>query len=226
MRPASGYAAIPICFFALCSENEHLFFKYLSILLFVFVLLSGQYLSSVSNEMNRVSTTYLAKELADQGGNSTLSLFNSLPWGISHFVKLLYSLLHPFPAWKNLSASSNDTLFSQTYNATKFPDIWIVFFRMIAASIIINGLLYKNTREFIIKNKTFLYLLLYSFIILLMQTNSVEERRKIALYPLFFVLIASFYNTFPNTYKRNSVFAGAFIFFFLQSIALITLIVK
>lgn len=214
LRYASGIASVPLLLLALYGVRGNRFVRGLGVCCIVGCLLASSFSAAWREEAEDVAETYLAIEMRDQLGNSTLSSFNRLPWGLSHLAKTVYSQFHPFPAWRNMTAGSADLAYA--YNVTKFPDIWCVFFRIMGLLILVWGMLDAKAREKLFQNTVLLYTVCYAVLLLLVQSMTIEERRKMSVYPAIFMLIVLFWQECPPETRKFLVFCTIGVFAALQ----------
>ena len=189
IRTSSGIALVPLTLFAIFCNPKDKTIKPWQLAGCISIALALVINYGFADEFDKVYRNYLAIELMDQGGKSTLSGFNVLPFGISHIAKTIYAQFHPIPVWRNMFATASNGFRAYAFNITKFPDIWVVFFRLAAFMVLIYGCFNTSIRQKVFKNRLLLYSFIYVLLVLLSQASTIEERRKLALYPLLFVPI-------------------------------------
>ena len=219
IRLASGMGLFPLVLFAVFADSKNRTIKTWQTICGIVIMLIVMASYNVIDEFGKVSQAYLSIELEAQGGNSILASFNVLPPGVSHVVKTLYAQFHPIPAWRNMFAP--DGFLEYAHNITKFPDLWVVFFRISAVMVLIYGCCTATIRKKVFENKLLLYSCIYALLLLCTQASTIEERRKFALYPILFIpVVLSWIHISPNS-KKGILLISFSMFLILQLITLL-----
>jgi len=220
LRLASSLALVPIVLLAVFRNSERKSVRYglLGMFLAAVIVFGGG--DIFVDELLSKQQGYLGIELRDQGGNSLLSAFNDLPFGVSHVAKTIYAQFHPIPAWRNMITNSEDVIAKSAYNIARFPDLWVVFFRITGMLILIYGCLKHSIREKLFENKPLMYSFNYALLLLILQSTTIEERRKLGVYPLLFLVIVLCWERTPPMTRRRILLLSAFLFVLLQILGL------
>lgn len=218
IRLASGMGLVPLALLGVFGDSKKRTIKPWQTICCIAITIAIIVGHGFIDELEEVSDSYFAIEQEDQGGGSTLSSFNALPFGISHIVKTLYAQIHPVPAWRNMTPFPPDGARLYAYNITHFPDIWIVFFRIAAVVTLFYGCFKRQLREKIFENKLLLYSCLYALLILCAQASTIEERRKLAVYPLLLIPVVLSWSDMDRSMKK-SVMLFSFLLYFLVQLA-------
>jgi hypothetical protein len=216
IRFASGVGMIPLLLLAVFCDPKKGTIKYWQLGLCVAVVIFMGWMEFVVDELAKVSQTYLDIELQDQGGQSLLSSFNALPFGISHIVKTVYAQFHPVPAWRNMFATAATGFRDYAYNITKFPDIWVVFFRITGIVVLFYGCLKSEIRRKVFENKPLLYGFIYIVIWMTLQASTIEERRKLGGYAILFTVAVLFWREMPRVSRIRALLLSFTLFMLVQ----------
>ena len=226
VRMASGLGMVPLLLLAICGDSKNNQISGLGLTMCAAVTAASGLYSLIINNLSNVYKIYMDIELMDQGGMSTLSSFNSLPFGISHIVKTLYAQLHPIPAWRNMFATAANGFRTYAYNITKFPDIWVTYFRIAAMTTLIYGLCHASLRRIVAENKLLLYSFIYAVLWLCAHASTIEERRKVAIYPLLFLIAILFWRRFGVNTRKSILMFAAWMFVGVQLLHLTRLLIQ
>lgn len=208
IRLASGVAALFYLLFFFENKEDRTYKLHMFIGIFIGAV--ALLLSPVWEDLSELREVYLQKEYVD-GQESTLASFNSLPPVISNIMKVAYAQFHPFPAWRNL-VNDGPSFLDCCYNITRFPDLWVVFFRLLACLVLVFGICNRACREFLTGNKALMLNLVYMLVLLLLQDSTIEERRKLIVYPFFFLMVVLFWQKMPERSKFNSVLVTGIVY--------------
>ena len=220
IRLSSGLGMVPLLLLAVFCDSKNKTIKVWQMGLCIAVMLSLGVIKIFSEETTRIYNVYMNIELMDQDGHSTLSSFNALPFGISHFVKTLYAQFHPVPAWRNMFATAANGYRDYAYNTTKFPDIWVVFFRITGVIVLFYGCVKTEIRRKIFENKPLLYSFIYIVFWLLLQSSTIEERRKLGGYSLLFLIIVLFWREMAPSSRVRVLLSSLALFLLVQLVYL------
>ena len=224
IRLASGIGMIPLLLLAVFCDPNKGTIKYwqLGLCIVIAILMGGAQLAL--DEFSRISHTYLEIELRDQGGDSLLSSFNVLPFGVSHVAKILYAQFHPVPAWRNMVAAAAHGYQNYAYNITKFPDIWVVFFRITGVAVLFYGCLKSEFRRKIFENKPLLYSFIYILFWMMMQASTIEERRKVGGYAILFTVAVLCWREMTPVSRKRILLVSLAMFISVQLVFLLRLV--
>jgi hypothetical protein len=215
IRMSSGMGLVPLALLAFFGDPKKKTIRpwqFVGCIVIMFALIT---IYGFVDEVEEVSQVYMEIELSDQGGKSVLSSFNILPFGVSHVVKTLYAQFHPIPAWRNMfQLSYDDRLYA--HNITRFPDVWVVFFRIAALVTLFFGCSNRQIRRKVFENKLLLYSCIYMLLLLCAQASTIEERRKLALYPVLFVPLVLFWNNMDGYTRKRIMLWAASLFLMVQ----------
>ena len=221
IRLASGMGLVPLVLLAVFGDSKHKTIKTWQTVCCIAITIAIMVGYGFIDELNEVSQSYFTIEMEDQGGDSTLSSFNVLPFGISHAVKTLYAQFHPIPAWRYMDPFPPSGARLYAFNVTHFPDLWVVFFRITAVVTLFYGCFKKQIRQKIFENKLLLYSCAYALLLLCAQASTIEERRKLAVYPLLLIPIVLTWNEIPSLSRKRIVLLSLFLFLSIQLVFLI-----
>lgn len=217
LRMASGIGMLPLLFFTGCYNPEDRNINISALVTFCILGFIFGITQFALETLEDVSAHYMTLELRDQGGKSTLSYFNALPFGISNMAKILYACFHPIPAWRNMTAApGSQDIFSYTYNLTRFPDLWIIFFRITGLTVLIYGCFHRTLRSIFRENRGLLFAFIYAIIWLCAQASTLEERRKLSVYPLLFLIAVLFWRRMEQTTRNHILTFATHLFIGLQ----------
>lgn len=216
IRLSSGLGMVPLLLLAVFCDSKKQTLKVWQLLLCIAVMLSTGLIKIFTDETTRIYNTYMGIELMDQEGNSLLSSFNVLPFGISHFVKTVYAQFHPIPVWRNMFATAATGFRDYAYNITKFPDIWVVFFRITGMVVLFYGCLKTELRNKIFENKPLLYSFSYIVFWMLLQASTIEERRKLGGYAILFLVIVLFWREMAPASRIRALLLSFTLFMLVQ----------
>ena len=226
IRVASGVGMIPLLLLAVFCDPKKGTIKYWQLGLCVAVVILMGWLEFAMDELAKVSQIYLDIELRDQDGNSLLSSFNALPFGISHFVKTVYAQFHPVPVWRNMTASAAVGYRDYAYNITKFPDFWVVFFRITGMVVLFYGCLKSEIRRKVFQHKTLLYSFIYIVLWMMLQASTIEERRKLGGYAILFTVAVLFWREMPRVSRIRALLLSLAIFASVQLVFLLRFVLQ
>ena len=216
IRLSSGLGMVPLLLLAVFCDSKKQTLKVWQLLLCIFVMLLLGLINIFTEETTRIYNTYLDIELMDQDGHSTLSSFNALPFGISHFVKTIYAQFHPVPVWRNMVATAATGYRNYAYNITKFPDIWVVFFRITGVVVLFYGCIKTEIRRKVFENKPLLYSFIYILFWIMLQASTIEERRKLGGYSLLFLVIVLFWREMTPSRRIRILLLSSSLFILVQ----------
>ena len=151
------------------------------------------------------------ERLAVGAAESTLNSIDELPWGISHITKVLFVHLSPMPCWSFINLEWNAT---QVRNLMCAPRAWAVLYNFLILGIIIYGLVSRVFKA----NMKMTFILLLTFIFLVLQSDSTEQRRIAACYPILLLYASSILQILDKA-KKKQVIEYSIIFFLLFQIA-------
>ena len=216
IRLSSGLGMVPLLLLAVFCDSKKHTIKLWQLLLCIAVRLSMGLINVFTEETTRIYNTYMEIELMDQEGNSLLSSFNVLPFGFSQFVKTVYAQFHPIPVWRNMFATAATGFRDYAYNITKFPDIWVVFFRITGMVVLFYGCLKTELRNKIFENKPLLYSFSYIVFWMLLQASTIEERRKLGGYAILFLVIVLFWREMAPASRIRALLLSFALFMLVQ----------
>ncbi len=125
----------------------------------------------------------------------------ALPPGIQQIALFLYSQIMPFPFYARLDGVSNLTQFYESLTNTIYPIWWFMVFYFFFIAYLLKGL-YKRL------SMDYNFLILLSFVFILVNTAHIDVRRMMPVYPIIYITYLIFkhkmlpYNESKNLYKN------------------------
>lgn len=208
-----GYIVYEIASSSNIGKRSVLLIISLGILLFVFRY--WPYAQELANEKIKYYDTL---ELNDQSGQSTLSMFNRLPFGISHIAKSVYDQLTPCPSWRNLSASTR----KECYNIYRWPEILTTYTKYITLAFLTYFTFFSLASvKGLLKNKVFLLNILFACIFLCLQSMTMGDRRKMGVYVVFYLMAVYGWEHLQKEKKVFILLSGSAAFFIAQCVGIV-----
>lgn len=148
--------------------------------------------------------------LEDVGSASTLNSLNRLPPVVSQIAKVIYIQLSPIPSWSFISLGQ---WANETNNIMGLPRAIAVFYNYIVWTFFIYFLI--NIRTFR-PSRTDLLLIAAVLIFLFLQTESTEQRRMQACFPIIFAHALVVKQSRDSSTCEKLLFAGTLVFITMQ----------
>lgn len=179
-----------------------------------FMLLATIFLAYVYVKLDVADTINETLEHSDmllqtKAGDSTLNKFNSLPPVISHIVKIIYIHISPIPCWSFMSISSIAT---PVVNNLGVARAIAVLFNYVILGFVVYGIL--NFKKLKFDNKL-LFALVFALLYMGLQTDSTEQRRIMACYPMLLLFACRVNDSIPQG-KSKSIKKLMIAFFILM----------
>ena len=217
LRMASAmFAVLLIIFYLLTNLKSSSLGQKISIVLCSMALLIyvATRFSDISMTMSSKASVYFEKELLDQGGASTLSMFNVLPPGISHFCKVLYDQFSPYPCFRNMVDSNGHP---ECYNLGRWPELLSTPFRyFLLVTLFYTLFCCPKIRSSIFENRKLSIMLLIGILFLCLQSSTMGDRRKMGCYIVFFLTGMMGWEKMNQTQRNNVIFAAISLFSIMQ----------
>lgn len=225
IRIASGLFAVLYIFLMIVlrqHDQRKKIFNSTSSYIVLLVMISTIFVfrDSILSTLDTTISTYKSLEEAAQDGESTKMAFEALPPGISHFTKVIYNQIMPIPCWRRMTQTA---FRPECYNIMNFPETYATLFRYIMWAFILMGFFLKKTRAIILKNKTIFFNILAGLLFLMLQSMTMGHRRKLGVYPIFFLLSCLIYENIGLRDRRTILSLSIGIFTFFQLVGLIYL---
>lgn len=184
-------------------------------LISIFLVLSAS--SEIIQLTSEKQNVYLDIQANADQGSSTVAAFNSLPFGMSHFVKAVYNQLMPLPSWRNMIETNYRP---ESYNIMNFLIVPATFFQFSVFALIIFGFTYKKLTLFK-SMRIFKYLFIAAVLFLLSQSSTLGHRRMMGVYPIFYVVSIISFLGFSERNKKQIIFIIISVFLILQILGFI-----
>lgn len=179
LRNESGIVLFALTIFSLFFSVKELkniwlkmiIYSVLSVLLLVFFYLSASVILSISEQYSQMAEGRMAMGAAESTKNSFSKIFEKLPFGVSHTLKVFFGQIQPFPLFRAIF---------------KPPEMVSGIFWPFIFMMMLYGIAYKHIREKIdIKIK---YLLVASIAILFLMSAEPMTRRMLSIYPIIYIV--------------------------------------
>lgn len=202
--------------------DSSLFKKMGGIICFLLFVAGGVLMfSDISALFEDKIAVYGENELADQGGASTLSMFNILPPGISHFCKVLYDQFSPYPCFRGMVSFG---FRPECYNLTRWPDILSTPFRYFLLTLLIMSfVVYADVRRYIAEKRDLVMVLLIGILFLALQSSTMGDRRKLGVYAVFFLAGMLGWEKMNSGQRKCVVLTAGLVFLSMQVLGTIVM---
>lgn len=151
------------------------------------------------------------EKIIENAQNATLYIFNDLPVFVREFCMAVYIHLSPIPCWSFMGL----TILNETNNFMSFPRMIAVLYNFIVLVFIAYGIPFIKGYLPRLKDRALLY---GSFLFLMLQVSSTEQRRLMICYPILFLFASLVYQKLSIPRRRFLFFVSLSLFFIFQFI--------
>ena len=208
---------IPFYFYIIKKDHSYTFISIIvafSLLCFALQII-GENINGITQVFDD-NRAYYVEGIENQTG--IIGALQKLPFGISHFLSIIYTMLNPVPFWMKMDVTYNAEL-PECYNIMLFPTGISAFFNtFIIVIFVMQAVFHTKIKQNTKKLKIILIPVLIS---LFLQAAVVEQRRVIGLYAIIYIFAFLYYVNMNSQQRNHILMLSTVAFLFINIIGLI-----